>query len=245
MLRLQTDLYSEFHHFLARETVAAYDRRGARNPSLERAIDLLRGWNGQMEAQRAAPLIVTLQYQHLRKAVAERASPGKGLSYDYPMAPAAIELLLRSRPVGWFQDYGQLLLRSLVDAVEEGRRIQGDDVNRWEYGRYNAHVLNHPMGGHLAVVGKYFNIGWAPMSGAPTTVQQSRGIFGPSMRMVAEPADWERSLMNIAIGQSGHVLSRHYKDQWNEYRAGRSFRMQFGKIEAEEVLRFRPLIPGR
>ena len=45
------------------------------------------------------------------------------------MAPAVIEKLLRERPDGWFRDYDAMLLRALVDAVEEGKRIQGANVN--------------------------------------------------------------------------------------------------------------------
>jgi len=118
--------------------------------------------------------------------------------------------------------------------------MQGDDVAKWDYGRYNGLVLNHPVAGRLPVVGRYFNIGRYRLSGAPTTVKQSRDSFAPSMRMVVDFSDLDRSLMNIAIGQSGHVLSRHYRDQWKAYYTGSSFPMQYRKIEAQEVLRFEP-----
>jgi penicillin amidase len=60
------------------------------------------------------------------------------------------------------------------------------------------------------------------------------------MRMDADLADWDRSLLNVIIGQSGQVLSRHYRDQWDDYYAGRSFPMQFRNIEASSALEFRP-----
>jgi len=52
-------------------------------------------------------------------------------------------------------------------------------------------------------------------------------------------ADWDRSLLNETIGQSGQVLSSHYRDQWDDYYAGHSFPMQFRKIEAASTLEFR------
>src|SRR5204862_7651644 len=70
MLTVQTDVYSAFSHYLAKSIVAAYDRRKAHNPDLEDAIALMRGWKGQMEKDKAAPLIVTLAYKHLRRATA-------------------------------------------------------------------------------------------------------------------------------------------------------------------------------
>jgi penicillin amidase len=158
------------------------------------------------------------------------------------MAPAVVERLLRERPKEWFQDYDKLLLDNLRDAVEEGRRMQGQDVARWDYGRLSSLSLNNPVAGQLPVVGKYFNIGPVPMSGSPETVKLMRREenLGPSMRMVVDFSNFDRSLQNITIGQSGQVLSRHYKDQWDAYYAGRSFPMQFNKIDSKETLVFLP-----
>lgn len=242
MLGIETDVYSSFSHFLARQVVAAYDRRRMKNPALADAVSILRKWDGRMRTGTAAPMIARLLYQHLRKSVAERASPGKGLAYNFLMAPAVVEQLLRSRPEAWFRDYDRLLLRSFVDALEEGRRIQGRDVARWDYGRFNEMTLVNPVAGRLPIVGKYFNIGPVPMSGSPCTVQQlsKRRRLGVSMRMIVDLSDLDRSLHNITIGQSGQVLSRHYKDQWDAYYSGTSFPMQFDKVDAKEVLTFTP-----
>ena len=242
MLSIQTDVYSAFDRFLAREMVAAYDRRGKVNPALSDAIRLLRNWNGQMTTGSPAPLIANLTYQHLRRAIAERASRGKGLAYRSMMAPAVIEKLLRDRPKEWFDDYDQLLLDNLAEALEEGRRMQGQNVVKWDYGRANRVALNNPVLGGLPVIGKYFNIGTVPMSGSPGTVQQfsMEQSVGPSMRMVVDFSDLDQSLQNITIGESGQVLSSHYRDQWDAYWAGRSFPMQFHKIDASDTLVFTP-----
>lgn len=238
MLAVQKDVYSGFSRYLARQMVAAYDRRKAHNPSLADALALLRSWDGQMDQDEAAPLIVTLAYQHLRRAAAENASPGKGINYEHQMAPAVIEELLRCRPAGWFNNYDQLLLRVFVDAMEEGRRMQGSDVRKWKYGDYVRLTLAHPVGHRLPLVAQYFDIGPYRMSGSTTTVKQTSVRLGPSMRLNADLADWDRSLLNVTTGQSGQVLSSHYKDQWESYYYGRSFPMQFGKVEAKDVLRF-------
>jgi penicillin amidase len=78
------------------------------------------------------------------------------------------------------------------------------------------------------------------MSGGPTTVKQTTLRLVPSMRMNADLADWDRSLLNIPIGQSGQILSSHYRDQWPAYFNGRSFPMQFEKVDAKTTLQFRP-----
>jgi penicillin amidase len=240
LLTVQKDVYSGFTHYLARSVVAAYEHRKARNPRLDDAIALLRQWNGQMEKDETAPLIVSLAYQHLRRMVTEKASPGYKGTYEFPMAPAVLEDLLRARPAGWFNDYDELLVRALSDGVEEGRRMQGDEVRKWKYGDYLRLLINHPVLHNLPLVGKYFDIGPVRMSGSATTPKQTTSRLGPSMRFDADLADWERSWLNITTGQSGHALSGHYKDQWNPYYEGRSFPMQFGRVAAKDVLEFLP-----
>ena len=80
-----------------------------------------------MDKNLAAPLLATLAYQHVRRAIAENASAATGLAYEFNLAPVVVERLLRERPAGWFGDYDEMLLRALADAVEEGRRMQGRD----------------------------------------------------------------------------------------------------------------------
>jgi len=240
MLGVQTDVYSSFSKFLAGEFVAACDRRRVTNPALAEPVRLLREWSGQMHQDLGAPFLAALAYQHLRRAAAESAAPGKGLLYEFHLAPVAVERLLRQRPAGWFRDYDETLVRVLVDAVEEARRMQGDDARRWRYGAYLRLALVNPVVHQVPLVGPRFDIKVTPMSGSTTTVKQTTWRLGPSMRMTADTADWERSLLNLPLGQSGQVLSSHYRDQWKSYYAGKSFPMQFGKVEAKATLELRP-----
>jgi penicillin amidase len=98
----------------------------------------------------------------------------------------------------------------------------------------------NPVEGRLPLIGSYFNIGRVAMSGAPTTVKQYTRRLGPSLRMIVDLADMDHSFMNLATGESGQPLSSHYKDQWDAYYAGRSFPMQYGKVDAKNVLTIKP-----
>lgn len=235
-LRIQKDVYSEFTHFFAQQLVAAADRKKAMNPALSEAIPLLRSWNGQMDKDAAAPFIATLAFQHFRRAMANAASPGNGSLYETQMSTAAVARLLRERPLGWFADYNEALLKALAEAVDEGRRMQGSVVKKWFYGRYLQLAVNHPVGHQLPVVAHYFDIGPVAMSGGSTTVKQTTARLGPSERFNADLGNWDNSLLNLPIGQSGHVLSRHYKDQWEAYYAGTSFPMKFEHPDVKDKL---------
>jgi penicillin G amidase len=240
LLTVQGDVYDAFGKFLAGQIVAAYDRRHGHNPALDPAIALLRAWNGQMNRRLAAPLITALAYKQVRQAIVESAAPGQGAVYNYKLAQAVVEKLLSERPPGWFEDYDEMLLRALVDAVDEGGRMQGRDIQRWLYGNYMKIGIVHPVTHQVPLVGKYFDIGPVPMSGWNTTVKQVTPALAPSMRMNADLGDWNRSLLNVMTGQSGQILSSHYRDQWENYYDLRSYPMQFGKGETRSVLTFQP-----
>jgi penicillin amidase len=239
MLAVQKDVYSAAAKFLAQEAVTAYDRNSTKNSDLAEAVEVLRNWNGQMEKGTAAPVISTLIYQHLRLDIAERAAPRQGVAYESSMAPAVVERLLRSRPKEWFPDFDAVLLKAFRGGVEEGKRLFGRNIKGWDYGVSIQLHLQHPVGSRIPVIGPYFNIGPYPMSGSGTTVKQTTRRVGPSMRFVADLSDWSKSLNNITLGQSGQFLSSHYKDQWDEYYAGRSLPMRWGEVEGD-TLRLEP-----
>ena len=240
MLRVQGDIYSGFSDFLAKQVVAAYDHRHQRNPGVEDAVALLRSWNGQMDKNQAAPLLITVIYQHVRRALAENASSAANVSYEFNLATVAVEGLLRERPAGWFDDYDQMLLRALADGVEETQRMQGKDPKRWRYGNYLRIPYTNPVIHQLPLIGKYFDIGPVSMSGSPTTPKQTTLTLAPSMRMTADLSDWDDSLLNLTVGQSGQIFSRHYRDQWDDYYHLRSYPMQFVTVQASSKLEFHP-----
>ncbi len=243
MLAVQKDVYSAFADFLAGQIVAAWDsanNSGKKNANLSDAVALVRNWTGQMEKGTPAPMIVQLTYEELRKALAERAAPGLVAAYDYPMSPAVVEKLLRERPTGWFDDYNDVLLKCLDQALAAGRKVQGSRFSRWDYGQFNELRIAQPVDGQVPLIGKYFNIGPVPMSGSSTTIKQTTRRLGPSMRMIVDFSDLDRSLQNITVGESGQPFSRHYKDQWSAYYGATSFPMQFRNIDAKQVLTVNP-----
>jgi penicillin G amidase len=236
MLALQKDVYSSFSSHLARKIVTAYDHAKPAKPDLREAVALLRSWNGQMEKETAAPLLVTLTYEQLKKRVVQAAWSGSTDVYQSFMAPAAIQNVVDSNGRLFFGDTNQALLDALEAAIEEGRRAYGSNLARWDFGRYNLLTIKHPVGSRLPLIGTYFNIGPVEMSGSSTTIKQTSLELGPSTRFIADLANWDGSLNSLDIGQSGQILSRHYKDQWDAYYVGRSFPMQFDNVEAKDTL---------
>jgi penicillin amidase len=156
--------------------------------------------------------------------------------------PSIIEDLLRGRPAGWVanNDWDGWLLGNLSRALQDGRKLQGTPISKWRWGRILEWKFAHPVGKELPLVSGYFDIGPVPMSGSGTTVKQTTPTLGPSERMVADLGNWDKSVQNLTTGESGHVTSKHYKDEWPAYYVGKSFPMEFEKVAPKEILRIRP-----
>ncbi|MFZ5929391.1 MAG: penicillin acylase family protein [Acidobacteriota bacterium] len=240
MLAIQGDVYSALHHGLARAAVSAVRRRGDSNEAAQAGARLLAGWDGQMRKDSAAAFLAHLLYEHLRRAIGERASPKYGAAYRTFLAPGVVARIVRERKQEWFDDFDLLLANGLADAVEEGRRMQGRRMEKWRYGQINRIALPHPVMGRIPWLGRYFNFGPVEMDGGATTVRAVTEAYGPSMRFVADLADLDSSRIVIPTGVSGHRFSGHYGDQWATYLHGGSFRLEFSRVEVRETLRLVP-----
>ena len=250
MLATQKDVYSSYDLFLAKQAIAAYDKEGqaSKDKLLKPAVAVLRSWNGQMEGAQAAPAIAELLSGQLQLALMRVLLPNAKESPDIKPHAQAIETLLRERPQGWVpeNDWDRWLLSALSQALEQGRQRLGSAVADWRLGAFLNWKFEHPVIKNLPPVAWFFDFtyqrkaGPFEMSGSSTTVKQTTNILGPSERMVVDLGDLDHSVQNLVLGESGSVSSSHFEDQWPAYYYGKSFPMQFQKVDAKDTLRIKP-----
>ncbi len=262
MAAIQKDVYSAFHHFFAQQLVKAGKSRKSTREDFTAALEVLEGWNGQMETGLAAPMISVLAYEEFKRAIM-RSVTTVPINFDSHFAPSIVENLLRTRPKNWFADYDQALIQSLLEALDAGIKQQGKNPKFWDYGRFNRIVIPNLVLSEAVTIGKFIAKPWmpfasairtlrlplvdnyvqagpAPLSGATQTVKQVSSRVGPAFRFVADTADWDNSAFTLTLGQSGHPFSSHSKDYWESYYNGTPILLPYKKIEAEAVLRLRP-----
>jgi len=250
MLAVQKDVYSGYDLFLAKQAVASYAKLGspAANALMAPAVSALRGWNGQMEGAQAAPAIAELLSHELRLSLLKLLLPkGKELPDVLPR-PQVLETLLRAHAPGWVpnDNWDQWLMSAFSRALDDGREKMGSALPNWRWGQMLHWKFEHPIIKRLPPVEWLFDItyqrksGPFEMSGASTTVKQTTPILGPSERMVVDMQDFDRSVQNLVLGESGFVSSVHFEDQWQAYYYGKSFPMQFAKVDAKDVLKVHP-----
>ncbi len=112
------------------------------------------------------------------------------------------------------------LLAAFEAGVQQLRGMLGDAVPSWQWGQLHQVSFAHALA-VIPVLNKLFSIGPLPLGGDTDTVCQlgfhptegyAGAAFGPSFRQVVEVGDWDNGRSILHTGQSGHLLSRHYRD---------------------------------
>ncbi|MFE1248846.1 penicillin acylase family protein [Streptomyces sp. NPDC058766] len=133
-----------------------------------------------------------------------------------------------TRPAAANRD--QLFKRALIDARWELTAKLGKDIDSWSWGRLHRLFLKNQT---LGTAGPGFvqyalNRGPWELSGGEATVNatgwNAAGGFGvvwvPSMRMVVNLGDLDKSRWINLTGASGHAYSAHYVDQTDKWADG-------------------------
>ncbi|MCB7136979.1 penicillin acylase family protein [Cellulosimicrobium marinum] len=134
----------------------------------------------------------------------------------------------------------EVLTQALVSARLDLTVEQSKEPDDWRWGNLHVLALQHPvLGGESipAPVRDYVNPDPVGMPGGSSIVNATAwdaasGSFevtaGPSMRMVVDLDDLDRSTWVTVTGTSGHPASRHYDDQLATWARGETFAWPFG-----------------
>jgi penicillin G amidase len=232
MQNIQMDIQTLDDSWLARRLLlAAHDVPPTTSDS-QYAVGLLVDWDGQARETSGAALVCRLTNQVLRERI---LTPKLGVdlaSMDWPMGTVFLQNVINNNLTRWLppgdENFSQTLMRSLQEAVARiPATINSDKRSDWEWGRANRIIFRHPLSGALPLVGRFFDVGPYMQSGTSTTVKATTSTHGPSMRMVVDFSNFDNSVQNITLGESGQVTSPYYKDQFNAWYEGTSFPMLF------------------
>jgi penicillin amidase len=152
--------------------------------------------------------------------------------------------LVQTKPGGWFRNWDEMLASALAEAIAEAKRQFGKSPAKWDWEAENRVVAAHPVASTVKWIAPYFNVGPVGVSGSSQSVKQAGGRIMPSLRFVADTADWDRSQLILPTGQSGHLFSgfsRHYKDEWEDYAVGKARPFLFVNVPADSTLTLAPM----
>ena len=222
MAAMQMDTVSLFARDLLPLMLAHLPR--AEGKGLEvRAADLLRGWDGAMDAEWAEPPIFAAWVEALNaRLFADELGP---LMEDYSRARAATLLHVLRTGDGFCDDTrtaqttescAEMVAGAYEDALALLARLHGQDIEGWSWGTAHRAWFSHPLWTRIPLIGPMLTTR-TPTGGGDYTV--SRGSYsgpaddpfrhrhGAGLRVIYDLADLSNSRFVAALGPSGNLLS--------------------------------------
>ena len=149
MLALQTDIYSEADRYFAERFVYSVDHVRNASARTKQAAEILRGWDGRMTADSAAPTIAYQARAELARLLLEPklgaapADPEQAAAtlswktYSWGMQSVWLENVVHHQPARWlpqaYASYDDLLAAAVEAAVSAPEASQ--DLASWKWGR--------------------------------------------------------------------------------------------------------------
>lgn len=196
------------------------------------ALKILAAWDGGHQLDAPAPVIYyKWLYYILEGTLAdELGEEAFRQMLTTHLIKRTYPVLLQKQTSKWWDDI------STPETVEQRPEIFATawqrtwaDLNKnpkpaedWKWKQ--VHFIKHPHPlGSVDLLSTFFNVGPFPAPGGNETVNNASFTFtesgnyvseyGPSMRILIDFADLENSLSVLPTGNSGNVMSPHYKDQ--------------------------------
>jgi penicillin amidase len=229
MLTLQTDIYSSLDQDLAHRYAYAIDHTPKADEQLRQGADLMRSWNGVVQADSAAAAVVSAARQAFWEVLLKPKLGNDWRLYGWGEKMFAEEELVTRTPAKWlpsgYANWDELLTATVRQGLDDSHAPL--DLNTWHYGDLRKIELEHPIYGNLPWFKKWTGTGPQAKYGDTSTVDQMGATLGPSQRLTVDWSDLDHSTENIVYGQSGNPLSPWYSDQWPYWYGLKTFTLPY------------------
>jgi penicillin amidase len=246
MLTLETDTYSEVDRELAQRFAYAIDHASKTDARLRQAADLMRSWDGVVGAGSVAAEIVVTAKNALWPLVLQ---PKLGQDWklytwfdkDFAQEEMVNDLSPDLLPPG-YRSWNDLIAAAVKKGMADGHAPPL--LSAWTYGSQHILLVEHPLYGLLPFFRGWTSTGPHPLPGDETTIDQMRGLLGPSQRFIMDWSDVDGSTENLFMGESGDPVSAYYRDHFAYWLNGKTFSLPFTdarvKATAEHTLLLMP-----
>ena len=226
--RIQGDVYSmslvAFARAAAKALKAGAIAMGSSpdKEKLTKSITDFESWDGLLVPDsRIAPIVSQMRAAFKQRILNAALGPDLSKTYGWPGSDTLIDRIVAEQPREWLpkdsSTYADLYRAAYEDARQALMKSPGPDESQWIWGNIYKVRFPHPLSA-APLVGVQFTIPPFPQSGIPgsgATVNVGPSV---SMRLIADPGDWDRTQNGIPLGQSGLPGSPHWKDQLDDWR---------------------------
>ena len=241
---IQGDTYSIAGVTFAREAAKSLKGHATSqtNEKLRETIAAFEGWDGHLNAEaRVAPLVSQMRLAFRSKIITGALGLERTRMYAWSNFDTTLDRIITTQPSDWLpsgiKTYADLFLACYEEARQTLTKSLGADETKWVWGEMVKARFPHPLAA-APLVGLQFTVPPIPQNGTGglpgATVNVGASV---SMRLIADPSDWDLSQHGISLGQSGIPTSPHWTDQLADWRAVTPRAFPFTEAAVEKATR--------
>jgi penicillin amidase len=206
---------------------------------LRDVVDALEKWNGEVNADSSvAPLAYQMRAAFRTRILTAALGPDLVKVFGWSNFETTVDRIITDQPKDWlpkeFTTYVDLLKACYSDSRASLTKNLGADESKWRWGEVSRVRFQHPLAG-APLIGLQFAIAPVPQNGVGglgATVNVGSNV---SMRLIADPSDWDKTQHGITLGESGIPSNPHWKDQLNDWRNVTPRAFPFSKTAVESA----------
>ena len=256
----QMDFVSPYAKNIVPYVLNAFEGIKVKDKNLNTALELFSDWDFDLNKYSQTPSIYAVFLKHLLKNIYYDEMGNDLYNRFVFMANVPYRSLLQvlEKPdLDWFDDINtpkremrdEIIRKSLSDALTELESDFGKDITNWQWSKLHKVTFKHPFSGNFSLLDNFIDIGPFEIGGDGTTINNTEypftesieefsafrhnefdNVLGPSMRFIYDFANPDEFNLILTTGQSGNVMSDHYKDQNPLWLEGR-----YMKISTDEM----------
>ncbi|HEV8169231.1 MAG TPA: penicillin acylase family protein, partial [Pyrinomonadaceae bacterium] len=223
--RVLGDVYSIAGVFFTKEAVKLLrPKLTPADEKLRATLDAFEKWDGRANAESTvAPIVSQMRLAFRSKILTAALGPELVRNYQWSNFDTTLDRILKDQPAAWLpkghSTYADLLRACYDEAIANLTKSLGADETKWTWGDMVKARFPHPLGG-APLIGAQFTVPPFPQNGTGGLVGATVNVGSSvSMRLIADPSDWDKTQHGIALGQSGLPKSPHWSDQLADWRA--------------------------
>ncbi len=191
---------------------------------LQAALNSFETWDGLVNAEsRVAPVASQMRLAFRSRILTAALGQDLVKIYQWANFDTTLDRIIKDQPADWlpkeFPSYADLLKACHDDAIKALTRTIGADESKWTWGEMAKVRFPHPLAA-APLVGLQFTIPPFPQNGTGGLIGATVNVGASvSMRLIADPSNWDQTQHGITLGQSGVPANPHCKDQLDDWRA--------------------------
>ncbi len=269
--KYQMDFISPYAKGITAHLLSAFNNIKIVDDNLNKTLSLFKQWNYKFDKYSQTPLIYAAFFKYLIINIFEDEMGEELLNDFVFVANVpyrSIQQILNEKENSWYDNINTpqvetknyIIRKSLTDALDYLENKLGKKIENWQWGNLHQVTFKHMFSGNLKMLDELINIGPFEIGGDGTTIfnteysfaksiekyprfrhSEFENILGPAMRFIYDFNNPNQFLMVLTTGQSGQVLSDHYKDMTNLWLNGKYVKVRTDSasiFQNENLLKF-------